>query len=69
MLAPDASVGTAEFTKEQRIGKFAFELLILIATVMITFPRQLGYEVTFEAIVMAGVCIVIWSRWGLRKLE
>ena len=68
-MAVTSAFATAEFTKEQRIGKFAFELLILIATVMITFPRQLGYEVTFEAIVMAGVYIVIWSRWGLRKLE
>lgn len=58
---------TAEFTKLRREGKFGFELLFFIPTVLISFPRRLGYEYPFFIV---GVCFaysVMGIRWGMNR--
>lgn len=55
----------AEFTKLQRQGKFGFELLILIAAVIISFPRELGQDLAFPLISMAFVYFVLSVRFFL----
>lgn len=59
----------AEFTKQQRRGKFAFEILILAAAVLISFPREVGYEFTFLAIALCVVCLIIGMRWLMNKVD
>lgn len=54
---------TAEFTKLQREGKFAFEILLLLATVIISFPRQLGYDAAFTLVGFAIVYMIMVMRW------
>lgn len=58
---------TAEFTKLQREGKFGFELLLLVVTVLIAFPRELGYEFVFLVIVVCIVYMVLAMRWLLNR--
>lgn len=55
----------AEFTKQQRCGKFAFELLLMIVAVLISFPRALGYEFSFFAIAICIVFVIMGMRWLL----
>ena len=58
---------TARFTKLQRQGKFAGELLVLVAAVLLTFPRYLGVDPTFIVVVMIGICIITAFGWAVRK--
>ncbi|MBQ8518056.1 MAG: hypothetical protein IJ455_00430 [Agathobacter sp.] len=66
-------VGTAlvaaEFTKQQRRGKFAFEILLLVVAMLISFPRDVGYEFTFLAISLCIVYIIMGMRWILNKVD
>lgn len=54
---------TAEFTRRQRKGKFGFELLFLVVSVLIYFPRELGYEITFFVVVVGVLYLVLVTRW------
>lgn len=66
-------VGTAfvvaEFTKQQRCGKFAFELPIMVVAVLLSFPRQLGYEFVFLAVAFGAVYIIMGMRWVMNKVD
>lgn len=66
-------VGTAfivaEFTKQQRSGKIAFELPIMVVAVLLSFPRRLGYEFSFMAIALCIVYIITAMRWVMNKVE
>lgn len=62
-----SALATAEFTKLQRQGKFAFELLLLVASVLIYFPRALGFEISYIIVALCIVYIVIGTRMVIRK--
>lgn len=66
-------VGTAfvvaEFTKQQRRGKFAFELPLMVVAMFLSFPRELGYEFSFFAITICVVYIIMGMRWIMNKVE
>ena len=63
------ALAAAECTKLQRGGKFAFELCVMVATTWIVFPRELGYDFSLWLIATGSVCVVMWIRWGLHRLE
>lgn len=63
------ALAAAECTKLQRVGKFAFELCVMVATTWIVFPRELGYDFALWVIATCSVCVVMWIRWGLHRLE
>lgn len=56
---------TAEFTKLQREGKFGFEILLMALAVIVSFPKQLGYEFTFLALVLVIIYMIMGMRWIL----
>lgn len=58
-----SALATAEFTRLQRKGKFGFELLFLVATAMIYFPRELSYEISFPIFVIVVLFLVMATRW------
>lgn len=53
----------AEFTKLRREGKFGFELLLLIATFLISFPRELGHSNLFFIVAVCFVYFMMGFRW------
>lgn len=57
----------AEFTKLRREGKFGFEILILIATVLIYLPRPLGYDFVFSIVVIGFTYLVLGTRFLMNK--
>lgn len=58
----------AEFTKLRREeGKFAFELLILIPSVLLAFPREMSYEDMFFILALGLVYFVMGIRFILNK--
>lgn len=59
---------TAETTKIQREGKFGVELVLLLAAVVISFPRALGYDLTFPLIAITVVCCGTGMRWLVKTL-
>lgn len=59
---------TAEFTKLQREGKFGFEILLLVVAVIVSFPRQLGYEFVFLALVFVIIYMIMVMRWVLNTV-
>ena len=63
-----SAFATAECTKLQREGKFGVELVILVAAVMISIPRALGYDLAFPLIAMAVVFCVMGMRWLMNKV-
>ena len=58
-----SALAAAETTKLQREGKFGFELVLVIAAAMISFPRALGYDVAFPLIALAVVFCIMGTRW------
>ena len=58
----------AEFTKARRDeGKFAFEIMVLLAAVLISFPRQMSYEYWFLILALGFVYLVMGMRFLLNK--
>lgn len=57
----------ASCTKQQRRGGFAWELLLMIAAVLIAFPRALGYEITIMAIATFSAAVLGFGRWILNR--
>ena len=62
------ALAAAKFTKLQREGKFGGELIVIVIAVLIAFPRALGNDITFIAILMCVVCMVMAFGWAVRKL-
>lgn len=62
LIGVSTAILTAEFTKQQRNGKFAFELLALVVTAIIVFPREMGFEFVFLVIVLVFVYIAMLIR-------
>ena len=65
LIGVTTAFSAAEFTKLQRDGKFGFELLLLVVSALITFPRALGYEITFEVVAFCIVYMIMGMRWLL----
>ena len=66
LILVSTALVTAEFTKLRREeGKFAFELLVLVAAVLVSFPRQMSYEYTFLLLALALVYFVMGMRFLL----
>lgn len=59
------AIVTAGFTKQQRDGKFAFELLLMVVAVLISFPRAISYEYLFLIIATVFVIVIMGMRWLL----
>ena len=59
------AIVTAGFTKQQRDGKFAFELLLMVVAVLISFPRAMSYEYLFLAIASVFTIVIMSMRWLL----
>lgn len=68
LIGVTTGVVAAEFTKLRREGKFGFELLILVPSVLISFPSELGYEFTFLVLALCIVYFVMGLRFGINKL-
>lgn len=66
MLVTSAFV-TAEFTRLRREEKFGFEILILILGILISFPRELGYEDMLFVLAVCTVYVVMGLRWGMNR--
>ena len=64
LILVSSAFTTAVFTKLQRIGKFGFELFILVGAVLVSFPRAVGEEFVFLVIAIVTVGVVM----GMRKL-
>lgn len=62
LIGVSTAILTAEFTKQQRNGKFVFELLGLMVTAIIVFPREMGFEFVFLVIVLVFVYITMIIR-------
>jgi hypothetical protein len=58
-----SALATAEFTRLQRKGKFGFEHLFLLVSVLVYFPRELGLNITFFLIVVGVLYLVMVTRW------
>ena len=69
LIGVSSAFVTAEVTKLQRERKFGFELLILLVAVILSFPRQIGYEITFLALSLFAVYFVMWMRWILNTVS
>ena len=68
LIAITTTFAAANFTRLQRVGKFGFELLIMIAAVCVYFPRPLGYDLSFILVAIGVVYAVMWLRWGMNRL-
>lgn len=53
---------TAEFTRQQRRGKFAIELLFMVVATLLSFPRALSYEYIFLVIALVFIIIAMVIR-------
>ena len=56
------AIAAATFTKLQRSGKFGFELLLLVAAVLIYFPRSMGYDLAFILVTYVAIYCVMGMR-------
>lgn len=68
LIATTTALAAASFTKLQRVGKFGFELLIMIVAVCIYFPRAYGYDLTFILIVAGSSLSIMGIRWWLSRM-
>ena len=68
IIGATTALSAAKFTKLQRQGKFGGELLVVVVAVLITFPRYLGVDPSFLAIVACLVCMVMAFGWVARKI-
>ena len=69
LIAVTGAVATAEFTRLQRGGKFGFELLVLVAAVLVYMPRELGYDISFILVVIVIVNFWMAARRVTYRLE
>lgn len=58
----------ATFTKLQREGKFGFELLLMVAAVLMYFPRALGYDITFMVLAYTAIYFAMGMRVAIKYL-
>ena len=69
LIGVTTAFATAMFTKLRREeGKFGFELLVLIAAVLIFFPRVLGYEIANFVFTLLIIYGIMGFRLGMNKL-
>ena len=64
-----SAYAAAEFTKQQRVRKVAFELPVLVVTMWLGFPGGLGYD---HAVLWTGIAVAIISmcfRWLIYVLN
>lgn len=62
LIGVSTAILTAEFTRQQRNGKFAFEILALMVIALIVFPREMGFEFVFLVIVLVFVYLAVVMR-------
>lgn len=62
LIGVSTAILTAEFTKQQRKGTFAFELLVLIVIAVLVFPREMGVEFVYFVLALVFVYIVMIIR-------